>query len=192
MKAKKKVSKKPRRSRRAKIVINTTTRLEPAKVMKCRLCNSDAISYYRHAMWFYPDNYEGKTELWGYCAKHRGAVLESCPADVKMAFTKSGTTNRYPSFDNRIIVGDTDVKAVGEVARQLVNLRGWPSTRDKNYDLMLDKEYERLFLIYTVDGTFKRSFKTYKDALKTLDYRKKEVIVYYGDIKKETKALALR
>jgi hypothetical protein len=189
---------KSKLGRKAKIVVRVnkaTTPTENCWGLKCRKCGAEAVSYYRHAIWFYSDDYKGKPEIWGYCEKHRGVVFDSCPADVKGAFLKTNRVEACLDFDNRIIVGDDDVKSIGQTAKQLLNKKGWPSVRDKNYDLMLDKDYEQLFLIYDgVTGAFKRSFKEFGKAVKGVDYGRKEVMVYYGKLedKKETKALAIR
>jgi hypothetical protein len=182
--------------RKSKIVLKVA---KPSAVkawsLKCRKCGEEAVSYYRHALWFYPDDYQGKQELWGYCNKHRDVVFNSCPNDVKMSFTKSGRSEVTHDFDNRIIVGDLDVKPIGKTAYHLLHMKGWPSVRDKNYDTMLSRDYEQLFLIYDgMTGAFKRSLKEFGKAVKSVDYGRKEVLVYYGKLedKEESKALAIR
>lgn len=162
--------------------------------IRCRECNAEAISYYTHAVWFYPDDFDGKREIWGYCTKHSDKVFYSCPIDVQMSFAKTGRTESHIDFDNRIIVGDTDVKSIGKIADHLMHLRGWPSVKDTNYDKMLDKDYEKLFLIYDgMTGRFKRSLTDYGKAVKSVDYNLKEVLVYYGKLEEEkSTALAIR
>lgn len=169
MKTKRRVSPKPKLRKRA---------VTPTATLKCRKCGDEAVSYFRHALWFYSDDFEGKQEIWGYCAKHASAVLDTCPTDIKMVFEKHHYV--YPDVRNEIILHRNKDITIGNLASKLKANKKFPSD-DRIIDLIekWKKTGKTEYLVYNDKGMFKMKFNKYSDAC---DYYtpKDEVLMYVG------------
>jgi hypothetical protein len=171
---------------KAKKNIAVKVRVSPAVMsppMLCKKCGAVAVSYYVQPMWTYPDNFQGKLPLFGYCAKHPQDVLNMVPKElrtaIRMVTEMSGRTGTHPEISSELILHKGGDEAIGSIAKKLMMDKSFPHEDDTQILSMAEKPAGTIFLVYSAKGKFEKKFRKHDEAVDYYD-PKTQVIIYCG------------